>query len=150
MLLQKEERSALNTVTRYGDDHIDVNDTRYEHAIYFKPEGSINPWPVKKIADITTQLLELAAGVTKKPGNALDFLDDSPSISYDNAPDILLIGTGEKQVFIPPQILAPLLGARIGIECMDSQAAARTYNVLMSEGRNVAVALMLNEEKGND
>ncbi|MFV9475238.1 Mth938-like domain-containing protein [Advenella sp. RU8] len=146
MLLQKEERSALNTVTRYGDNHIDVNDVRYENAICFKPEGPITAWPVKKVTDITTQLLELAAGVTAKPANALDFLDGTTASSYDNAPDILLVGTGAKQVFIPPQILAPLLSARIGIECMDSQAAARTYNVLMSEGRNVAVALMLNEE----
>ncbi|NLY65669.1 MAG: hypothetical protein GX070_12075, partial [Alcaligenaceae bacterium] len=59
--------------------------------------------------------------------------------------DVLLIGTGKKQVFLPPQIQEALLRARIGIECMDSQAAARTYNVLMSEGRNVAVALLLNE-----
>lgn len=150
MQLQKEERSALNTVTRYGENYIDVNDIRYENAICFKPEGPITSWPVKKIADINTQLLELAAGVTARPASDLDFLEDNPGTSYDNAPDILLIGTGEKQVFIPPQILAPLLSARIGIECMDSQAAARTYNVLMSEGRNVAVALMLNEEKGND
>jgi uncharacterized protein len=33
----------------------------------------------------------------------------------------------------------------VGIEAMDSKAAARTYNVLMAEGRNVAVALMLSE-----
>ncbi|WKU20663.1 Mth938-like domain-containing protein [Advenella alkanexedens] len=150
MQLQKVERSALNTVTRYGDSHIDVNDIRYENAICFKPEGPITTWPVRKVSDITTQLLELAAGVTARPSSALDFLDDNAPSSYDNAPDILLIGTGAKQVFISPQILAPLLKARIGIECMDSQAAARTYNVLMSEGRNVAVALMLNEDKGND
>ena len=150
MQLQKVERSALNTVTRYGDSHIDVNDIRYENAICFKPEGPINTWPVTKVSDITTELLELAAGVTAKHASALDFLDDNAPASYDNAPDILLVGTGAKQVFISPQILAPLLKAGIGIECMDSQAAARTYNVLMSEGRNVAVALMLIEDKGNN
>lgn len=145
MLLQKEERSALNTVTRYGNNYIDVNDIRYDHAICFKPEGPITSWPVKTAADITTEMLELAAGITRKQANPLDFLNDSSAPSYENPPDVLLIGTGKKQVFLPPKIQEPLLRARIGIECMDSQAAARTYNVLMSEGRNVAVALLLNE-----
>ncbi|NLY65422.1 MAG: hypothetical protein GX070_10805, partial [Alcaligenaceae bacterium] len=92
MLLQKEERSALNTVTRYGNNYIDVNDVRYDHAICFKPEGPITAWPVKTAADITTEMLELAAGITRKQANPLDFLNDASAPSYENPPDVLLIG----------------------------------------------------------
>jgi uncharacterized protein len=36
-----------------------------------------------------------------------------------------------------------LLTRGIGVECMDNQAACRTYNILMTEGRKVALALIM-------
>jgi uncharacterized protein len=42
-------------------------------------------------------------------------------------------------------LLAPLVEAGIGWEVMDTGAACRTYNILMSEGRNVAAALLMIE-----
>ena len=43
----------------------------------------------------------------------------------------------------PTQLTAALTMRRIGVECMDSQAACRTYNILMGEGRKVTLALIL-------
>ncbi len=143
MLLQKEERGALNTVTAYGEDHIAINEVSYPHAVYFRPEGEIHTWDVQEVQQITTALVEQAAGVTRLANSAFDLLDDIPTIRYQNAPEVLIIGTGKHQVFLDPAILAPLLQARVGIEVMDSKAASRTYNVLMSEGRKVAVALLI-------
>ena len=62
---------------------------------------------------------------------------------FDNAPELILIGTGNRQQFVPPAVLQPLLDAGIGIECMDTRAAARTYNVLMNENRMVVAALLV-------
>ncbi len=146
MELKREQPTAMNTVTRYGDRFIEVNEVQYTHAIAFRPHGPINEWPVRQVSDITTEKLISAAGMQRKTASALDFLEaDTPADKFENAPEILLVGTGERQHFLPVAVTAPLLAARIGIESMDSKAAARTYNVLMAEGRNVAVALMLNE-----
>ena len=57
--------------------------------------------------------------------------------------DLLLIGTGARQVFLDPALTAPLLSRGIGCEAMDTAAACRTYNILSGEGRNVAAALII-------
>jgi len=54
-----------------------------------------------------------------------------------------LIGTGARFQFPEPALLAPLQKAGIGVEVMDTQAACRTYNILLGEGRSVAAALIL-------
>ncbi len=58
-------------------------------------------------------------------------------------PDILLLGTGTRQIFPPAACYAALLQRRIGIEIMDTAAACRTYNILAAEDRRVAAALLL-------
>lgn len=56
--------------------------------------------------------------------------------------DVLLIGTGAQIAHIPPKLRQRLEEAGLGVEIMDSPAACRTYNVLLSEQRRVAVALL--------
>ncbi|MGV6825459.1 MAG: Mth938-like domain-containing protein [bacterium] len=58
-------------------------------------------------------------------------------------PQVLLIGTGEHQVFPAPRTFIPLMDAQIGFEVMDTAAACRTYNVLLGEGRNVYALLFV-------
>lgn len=58
-------------------------------------------------------------------------------------PELVVLGTGERQVFPPPAALAACLTRGVGIEAMDNAAAARTYNVLAGEGRCVVVAMLL-------
>jgi uncharacterized protein len=57
-------------------------------------------------------------------------------------PTVILLGTGSRQRFPPPALLMPALRNGIGVEVMDSRAAARTYNVLLGEGREVLLALL--------
>ena len=59
------------------------------------------------------------------------------------APEVVLLGTGERQRMPPPALYAAFAARGIGLEVMDNRAACRTYNVLLSEYRDVAVALML-------
>lgn len=56
--------------------------------------------------------------------------------------DVLFIGTGAEIAHPPPAFRTALEAAAIGVEAMASPAACRTYNVLLSEGRRVAVALL--------
>lgn len=56
--------------------------------------------------------------------------------------DVLFMGTGPETTHIPKELRIALEGAGIGVEPMASPAACRTYNVLLAEGRRVAVALL--------
>ena len=68
---------------------------------------------------------------------------DSLAPLIDEKPDVILLGTGERQRFPPHDLGMALLNRRIGLEVMDTGAACRTYNVLASEGRAVAAALRI-------
>jgi len=66
----------------------------------------------------------------------------APLLALDPAPEFLLLGTGPSLV-LPPRALVRALEARgIGLEAMDSRAAARTWGVLRGEERWIAAALM--------
>lgn len=57
-------------------------------------------------------------------------------------PDVVLIGTGANQEFLKPRQLMFFYSRNIGVEVMDTYAACRTFNVLVSELRNVAAVLI--------
>lgn len=56
---------------------------------------------------------------------------------YGNKPEILIIGTGEKQIFLHPKITAKLAQSNIGLETMSTTSACRTTTILQSEGRRI-------------
>ena len=55
---------------------------------------------------------------------------------------MLFVGTGAEIAHLPRELRSTLDEAGIGVEVMNSPAACRTYNVLLSEGRRVAMALV--------
>jgi uncharacterized protein len=58
-------------------------------------------------------------------------------------PDVVLLGTGAKAQFPEPAVQAEFLKRGIGIETMDNAATARTFNVLVGEGRNAVAVFLL-------
>lgn len=68
--------------------------------------------------------------------------DDAPLLALAEAVDVLFIGTGAELAHIPSNLRTTLENAGLGVEIMNSPAACRTYNVLLSEGRRIALALM--------
>lgn len=58
-------------------------------------------------------------------------------------PAVVLLGTGPRLRFPAPAVMAAMLTRGIGLEVMDSAAAARTFNVLATEGRQVVAAFLL-------
>jgi uncharacterized protein len=58
-------------------------------------------------------------------------------------PELVILGTGQRQVFPAAAFMAGFLRKSIGIEVMDNAAAARTYNLLASEGRRVVAGFIL-------
>ena len=68
--------------------------------------------------------------------------DVEPLLALQPQPEFLLLGTGEKLSFPPRTFVAALEARGIGVEAMDSRAAARTWGVLRAEGRWIVAALM--------
>lgn len=68
--------------------------------------------------------------------------DTAALVAMAEALDVIFIGTGAEITHIPPTFRSALEEAGIGVEIMSSPAACRTYNVLLSEGRRVALALI--------
>lgn len=82
-----------------------------------------------------------ADGWSPPPIAELSEADLAPLLALDPRPEFLLIGTGATLVR-PPLALVKALGARgIGVEAMDSRAAARAWGVLRAELRWIAAAL---------
>jgi uncharacterized protein len=73
--------------------------------------------------------------------NALAGFDPSRILALD--PELVLLGTGQRQVFPAVTFRAQFLQAGIGLEVMDTGAACRTFNVLVAEQRRVTALLML-------
>lgn len=125
MKLHSDPQSSQNTITGYGIGFLEVNQTPYSHALIVQPEGEVLAWPVEEIQDLS---------------------EDHFSMISALLPELIIVGTGKKQVFLNPKILQPLIKAKIGFEMMDSQAACRTYNILMGEGRKVLAAILLEKD----
>jgi len=87
----------------------------------------------------------LEAPVLIAPGHVAPWQgydDPAPLLALAGQLDVLFIGTGPEIGPIPGALRAKLEAAGLGVEIMSSPAACRTYNVLLSEGRRVAVALL--------
>jgi uncharacterized protein len=63
-------------------------------------------------------------------------------VIFDLQPEVILLGTGVTQVFLPPAIQVHFFQRNYGFEVMTTDAACRTFNVLVAEGRHVVAALM--------
>jgi uncharacterized protein len=112
--------TARNGFTGYGEGYVLVNGARHESSVIVTPE-QVLPWQAAGFDALAAGDFEVIAG--------LDL-------------EILLIGTGSKQRFPHPRLTRALAEKRVGIEAMDLQAACRTYNILMTEGRRIAAALL--------
>lgn len=89
------------------------------------------------------QVIKGAVLVTAASAKGWDGYEDrDPLLALKDQIDVLILGTGRMIAHPPAELRKALEDAGIGVEPMDSPAACRTYNVLLSEGRRVAVALL--------
>ena len=121
MKLELDTAVGQNVITAYGDGYVSVNDRRYQPSLIVTPSRVVAPWE--------------PAGVAELAASHFDFL-------LELRPEIVLLGTGARIAFPPPELMRRLTRANVGIEVMDNGAACRTYNVLVAERRNVIVAML--------
>ncbi len=85
---------------------------------------------------------EAAQAWTAPSLRALGEADLAPLLALSPAPEFILLGTGPVLQRPPAALVAALEGLGIGVEAMDSRAAARTWGLLRGEGRWIAAALL--------
>ena len=70
------------------------------------------------------------------------YSDTAGPLSLAGRIDVLLLGTGAEIAHPPAAFVTALETAGIGVDPMNSPAACRTYNVLLGEGRRIALAVL--------
>jgi uncharacterized protein len=116
------ELSARLVVRSVSADTILINDDKYTESIALTAERLLGIWPTTPVKDLS----------------AADF-----ERVFDVDPDVVLLGTGDSNVFPPRELMFAFARKGVGLEVMDTAAAARTFNVLANEGRRVAAVLYL-------
>ena len=110
------------TIHAYSSTELVVGEMRFSNSIIILPERVIADWRPPTTEQLQASEFEILLGLQ---------------------PDLVLLGTGEHQQFPPPDRYSCLTVAGIGLEIMTTPAACRTYNILVSEGRRAAAALIL-------
>ena len=85
---------------------------------------------------------ERAEGWAPPPVAELRIEHLAPILQAGQLPEFLILGTGRTMAFPPRALVDALEVQGIGLEAMDSRAAARTWGMLRGEGRWIAAALM--------
>ena len=125
MKMTLENNPDLNLVTGYGSDHLMINKVRHDGNLMLNTTQVVSGWAQGGFDGLTS--------------------DDFAAVLKLN-PDVVIVGTGAKLRFPPHALLRPLIDAGVGFEIMDLSAACRTYNVLATEGRAVAVAVLFDPD----
>ncbi|HET9207532.1 MAG TPA: Mth938-like domain-containing protein [Burkholderiaceae bacterium] len=122
MKFQPDSLEGVNTIARHDGGSVWVGNQSYRGSVIVPWSGPVRAWHPADFSALTQahfdELLQLQ-------------------------PELVIFGSGSKLRFPPPALLSGLIAQRIGVESMDSAAACRTYNVLVSEGRTVVAALLL-------
>jgi len=109
-------------IDAYGNGGFRFADMSHRGSILCLPSG-IYAWPVTKPEDI-------------------DAAAFAPVFAERDQLGVLLLGTGRRQVMPGPDLRRAFMDVNIALEAMDTGAAARTYNVLLAEGRPLGAALI--------
>jgi uncharacterized protein len=119
---QPDSLEGANTITRHDGAQLWVGNQPHSGNVIVPWAGPVQPWEPADFGALTQahfdELLQLK-------------------------PELVIFGSGARLRFAPPALLRNLIARRIGVESMDTAAACRTYNVLVSERRSVVAALLL-------
>jgi len=117
------DQSDAQTISGYGPGWVGVGPEKISHNVVLGSRGERLAW--------AGSYEELAA----------EHFEQIAALKVE----VVIFGSGPRIRFPKPAWIAPLAARRIGVETMDTAAACRTYNILAQEGRQVAVALLLDQ-----
>ncbi|PHQ81081.1 MAG: hypothetical protein COB66_03195 [Coxiella sp. (in: Bacteria)] len=122
MYINEDSSAGRYQIRAYDENSITVGEQVLHDSFILTPECLITPWAPTCVADLNEQHL-----------NELIQL----------APEILLIGTGATTQLLPATLRLFLERHDIGVECMSTKAACRSYMALLSEDRKIAAILFI-------
>ncbi len=122
MKFQPDTTDGVNAITRQEPGRVWVGSTLFQHSVLVPWHGDVLPWAAATPEELTPGHFERIAAMQ---------------------PELVIFGSGARLRFVAPALLQSLMALRIGVETMDTPAACRTYNVLVSEHRRVLAALLL-------
>ncbi len=120
MQIQLDKGSHTTQIHSYNESSLLINGTRYSLPIALLPEKIIHESLPKSFNDISEKFLE--------------------QLVYEE-PEVLIVGTGNKTLFMPIKFDKWCAQHQISIDCMTTGAACRTFSLLASEKRKVAALL---------
>jgi len=103
---------------------VSINGEVHTHSVLVPSDAPMQPWPPARLTDLTAEHM---------------------ATLVDLRPEVVILGSGPTLRFAHPSVLRPLYEAGIGVETMDTVAACRTWNILVSEGRRVLAALLIHD-----
>ena len=122
MKFQPDQLAGTNAVTRIEPGRLWVGTQPWTTSVLVPWQGDVHEWAAVSAAELTEAHFARIVAL---------------------APAVVIFGSGARIRFPAPALIRPLIEARIGVETMDTGAAARTYNVLAAEGRTVVGAFIL-------
>lgn len=122
MDLSLDHSEGYLLVRRVGGRTVTLLDRELASSFLLAPDQVVEHWPVDTASTLEASHVDALLALQ---------------------PELVLLGTGERQVFPAAAFMAGFLRKGIGIEVMDNAAAARTYNLLASEGRRVVAGFIL-------
>ncbi len=122
MRFTRDSSSSTHLIRAYGGGELRINDDTYRETVMLSASVVLTLPSVRSMNDL------------------LDF-DASRILALD--PELILLGTGQRQIFPAAAFRVQFLSAGIGFEVMDTGAACRTFNVLVAEQRRVVGLLMV-------
>jgi uncharacterized protein len=114
------ESSPALAVHSVADAGIRVGDRIYTCTVAITPDTVFDTWPEKAVDEL---------------------LEDDFEALLEEELELILLGTGREHLFPPRDLVFAMARRNIGLEVMDTGAAARTFNVLAGEGRRIAAVL---------
>lgn len=124
MQINREPKSR-HTIQSYSETQITLNNTTYSQNLIISRHEIISPWAILSVFDLNEPCL--TPMLTQKP-------------------EVILIGSTKGTVQLPMAIVQYLANQRIGIESMSIGAACRTFNVLLSEQREVVLGIVFEKD----
>jgi uncharacterized protein len=121
MQFTQDLSSGINVIRAYGGGEMRVNENSYRGAVILSASTVIAEPNIHNLEDLIA-------------------VDGSRILALE--PELVLLGTGSRQIFPAASFGAQFLRAGIGFEVMDTGAACRTFNVLVAEHRQVAALLL--------
>jgi uncharacterized protein len=122
MRFTQDPSSAVRLIRGYGAGELRINEDIYRETVIV---GATTVLALPEIRDM----------------NDLGGFDPARILALD--PELVLLGTGQRQIFPAARFRTQFLSAGIGFEVMDTGAACRTFNVLVAEQRRVVALLMV-------